>query len=116
MYLFSHVQFLGFPSHHYSDFLGRRIEAKKMSNKTNKAAGGNCIRLNLMFFRSRRNFNKQVSTSCTVINPLSFSGAHSYLLNEAHTSWEKVTSLMSLSSLLRPITYENIFPLEQSPP
>ena len=57
---FSQVQFLGVPSHNYNDFSGKRIEAKKMSNKTNKAAEGICIRLNvlnvLMFFCSRRNF------------------------------------------------------------
>ena len=56
---FSQVQFLGTPSHNYNDFSGRRIEAKKMSNKTNKAAGGNCIRLNLMFFCSRINFTSE---------------------------------------------------------
>ena len=78
MYLFSHVQFLGFPSHHYNDFSGRRIEAKKMSNETNKAVGGNCIRLNLMFFCSRRNFNQRVSTLCTVINPVFLARTHIY--------------------------------------
>ena len=55
---FSQVQFLGVLSHNYNDFSDRRIEAKKMSNKTNKAAAGICI-INLLFFCSRINFTDE---------------------------------------------------------
>lgn len=118
---FSQVQFMGVPSHNYNDFSGKRIEAKKCQTKQIKQQEAivfaliflmNVLNV-LMFFCSHRNFTGE-SRLC-VLSLTQFSDAHLNLLNEAHTGWEKVIFLMRISSLLRPITYENIFPLEQSP-